>query len=274
MSNLKDSAEKIVEAEELSEAGDYNSAVATFTEAIALCTDTISLHPRLAVVAHEGRAFALDRLGRHGDSQRDLERARQLEELVPHHTWVRDQRQYQLTKTVSLASLDPAALTTLKQTGECSVTIPEALFDRDHPGHYMRRVRTIRLTISTSTGLDGGVRCGLSFVRGTVRSSASTAGGYARTGPEDPRFEDSNATQSVSAGAVRKTGGLLEADLARGLFPPFEGQGPAGSEWRIRLEGEADQLDLDTIADVTLHIRYTAREGGELLREASKGALR
>ena len=56
---------------------------------------------------------------------------------------------------------------------------------------------------------------------------------------------------------------------------PFEGAG-AISEWRLELSGkwkdtsgnavEYPQLDFGTISDGVLHIRYTAREGGELLK--------
>ena len=38
-------------------------------------------------------------------------------------------------------------------------------------------------------------------------------------------------------------------------------------------QGRAGQFDYDTISDVILHIRYTAREGGGLLRKGATGQL-
>ncbi len=52
MSSLRDSAERIDQAEELFESGDHRRAIALFTEAIALCTQAISPHPRLFAVAY------------------------------------------------------------------------------------------------------------------------------------------------------------------------------------------------------------------------------
>src|SRR5712664_4585255 len=59
---------------------------------------------------------------------------------------------------------------------------------------------------------------------------------------------------------------MFEANLRDERYLPFEGSG-AISTWSIELPAEVPQFDLDTIADVVLHIRYTAREGGDLLRK-------
>ena len=51
-----------------------------------------------------------------------------------------NKREYEITKHISLATLDPIALTRLKEIGECFVTLPEALFDarvvQDYPPAY------------------------------------------------------------------------------------------------------------------------------------------
>jgi hypothetical protein len=44
---------------------------------------------------------------------------------------------------------------------------------------------------------------------------------------------------------------------------PFEGAGVI-SQWRIELPNDIPQFDFNTIADVVLHMRYTAREAGHL----------
>src|SRR6185295_9961365 len=56
-------------------------------------------------------------------------------------------------------------------------------------------------------------------------------------------------------------------------YLPFEGAG-AISCWRIELPGEFRQFDYDTISDVVLHIKYTAREGGVTLRNAAVASLK
>lgn len=48
-------------------------------------------------------------------------------------------------------------------------------------------------------------------------------------------------------------------------FLPFEGAG-AESTWKLELPADFRQFDYDTISDVILHPRYTARQGGAELR--------
>ena len=52
---------------------------------------------------------------------------------------------------------------------------------------------------------------------------------------------------------------------------PFEGQG-AVSTWNLTLDPRDNNFDLSTVTDVVLHIRYSARSGGdaEVVRTALK----
>ena len=61
-----------------------------------------------------------------------------------------NKREDEITRNISLVLLDPIALITLKETGQCLVNLPEAFLDMDYPGHYMRRVKTVSLTIPAS----------------------------------------------------------------------------------------------------------------------------
>ncbi|HSH82281.1 MAG TPA: hypothetical protein VLA19_27450 [Herpetosiphonaceae bacterium] len=184
-----------------------------------------------------------------------------------------NRREYELTKTVSLTLLDPLALVRLKQTGECFVDLPEWLFDLDYPGHYLRRIKAVSLTIPCVTGPYTGVHCTLSYIRGSVRRSTATAGGYARTGPDDPRFADSTGpVQSIATSSARDDAGLFALDFRDERYLPFEGQGLADSQWRVVLDRDANRFDFDTIPDVLIQVRYTAREGGEPLKAAAKAA--
>ncbi len=51
-----------------------------------------------------------------------------------------NRREFEVTRHVSLLLHDPAALMSLKTTGECVVQLPEQLFDLDYPGHFLRRL--------------------------------------------------------------------------------------------------------------------------------------
>jgi hypothetical protein len=170
-----------------------------------------------------------------------------------------NKRELELTRHVSLRQLNPLALLTLKATGTCQMTIPEWLYDRDCPGHYMRRVKTVALSIPSVVGPYTSVNCTLSLLKSTVRKSP--VGDYARQGPEDDRFIDySGAVQSIVTSSGSNDSGLFDTNLRDDRFLPFEGAG-AESTWKLDLPKDYPAFDYATISDVILHIRYTARQG-------------
>jgi hypothetical protein len=61
---------------------------------------------------------------------------------------------------------------------------------------------------------------------------------------------------------------MFEVNLKDERYLPFEGAG-AISRWKIELPKEIPPFDFDTISDVILHIRYTAREAGHLSADAA-----
>ncbi len=181
----------------------------------------------------------------------------------------KNKREYEITKHISLITIDPISLVKLKETGECFISLPEALFDMDYPGHYMRRIKSVSITIPCVTGPYAGVNCTLTQQSSTIRhASILPSGSYKRQG-DDKRFSDSFGTiQSIVTSSGQNDSGLFEANLRDERYLPFEGQG-AISTWRIQLPTQFKSFDYDTISDVILHLHYTAREGGDLLRNGA-----
>jgi hypothetical protein len=176
-----------------------------------------------------------------------------------------NKREYELTKHVSLRQLNPLALISLQAMGSCEVTVPEWLFDLDNPGHYMRRIKMVSLSIPSVTGPYTSVSCTLSLLKSSLRKSP-LGDDYAREGSEDDRFVDYFGTiQSIVTSTGTQDSGLFETNLRDERFLPFEGAG-AESKWKLELPASFRQFDYNTISDVILHIRYTARQGGDLLR--------
>ncbi|MGW8361966.1 Tc toxin subunit A-related protein [Streptomyces wedmorensis] len=171
-------------------------------------------------------------------------------------------REFELAKAVSLAQLDPNALLSLKETGSCHVSLPEALFDLDTPGHYLRRIRTVSFTVPCVGGPYTGVNLTATLMRSSVRTDPRLPGNrYARQTP-DARFRDyTGSVQSVVTSTGQDDSGLFETSLRDERFLPFEGAGVIG-EWRLSLPQEFRQFDYESIADVVMHLRYTARDGG------------
>ncbi len=186
-----------------------------------------------------------------------------------------NQREYELTRHVSVLQVNPLALLQLRGSGSCTVTLPETLFDMDGPGHYFRRIRTVSVSIPCVTGPYASVNCTLTLLKSSLRKTADLgAGAYARENADDDRFADFfGSVQSIVTSSAQNDGGLFETNLRDERYLPFENSGVM-SEWRLDLpanpgNGEARQFDYQTISDVILHIRYTAREGGAQLRKAA-----
>jgi len=185
-----------------------------------------------------------------------------------------NRREYELTKHVSLLQLNPAALLQLHATGRCAVFLPEELFDMDCPGHYFRRIKSVALSIPCVTGPYTSVNCTLSLLKSAIRKSPLLRdGAYAREGAEDDRFSDHfGSLQSIVTSTGQNDSGLFETNLKDERYLPFEGSGVI-SEWQLELPADVRQFDYETISDVILHIRYTAREGGGLLRDSAATRL-
>jgi len=174
-----------------------------------------------------------------------------------------NRRELELTKHVSLRQLNPVALLTLKATGTCQVIIPEWLYDLDCPGHYMRRVKSVALSIPSVVGPYTSVNCTLSLLRSSLRKSPTAGDDYARQGSEDDRLVDYiGSVQSIVTSSGQNDGGMFETNLRDDRFLPFEGAG-AESTWKLDLPKDYPAFDYATISDVILHIRYTARQGVE-----------
>jgi Tc toxin complex TcA C-terminal TcB-binding domain len=184
-----------------------------------------------------------------------------------------NKRELELTRHVSLRQLDPLALLALRITGSCTVTVPEWLYDRDCPGHYMRRIKNVSLSVPSVVGPYTSLNCTLSLQSSTVRVSSLLANGvYARdTTQSDDRFTDYFGTSDiiVTSGGTNDTG-MFETNLRDERFLPFEGAG-AISTWNLSLPEQLQSFDYTTISDVILHIRYTARQAGDpLAAQATK----
>jgi hypothetical protein len=181
-----------------------------------------------------------------------------------------NQREYELTKHVSLMQVDPLALIQLRATGSCIFTMPEELFDLDCPGHYFRRIKSVAVTLPCVAGPYTSVNCTLTLQQSTIRTTADLTGGYVRQGSDDPRFNDYYGTvQSIVTSSAQADSGLFETNLHDERYLPFEAMGVAGSQWQISLPAQIRQFDFDTITDVVIHVRYTARQGGDTLAAAA-----
>jgi hypothetical protein len=194
-------------------------------------------------------------------------------------------REYELTKHISLRLHFPMAFLQLRATGYCEVEIPEWMYDLDYPGHYMRRIKNVTMTIPCVTGPYSGIHCRLTMLSSKTRVDPRLANpphacchdschdeccknGY-QTMPDDCRIVSMYAaTEAIATSSGQNDSGMFELNFRDERYLPFEFSG-AVSRWRMELPLENNQFDMETLSDLVLHLNFTAREGGDILRKAA-----
>ncbi|KAI0465535.1 hypothetical protein F4859DRAFT_500601 [Xylaria cf. heliscus] len=76
-----------------------------------------------------------------------------------------------IEKNILLRALDPLALLTIQETGSAIMRLPESVFDRDHPGHYCRRIASLALNPPCIVGAYMSINCTLSLTKHKYRTS-------------------------------------------------------------------------------------------------------
>ena len=140
----------------------------------------------------------------------------------------------------------------------------------------MRRIKSVGVSVPSVLGTYASLNCTLALQSSTVRVSSQLLadGGYARdTSQADDRFVDYfGSTDTIVTSGGSNDSGMFETNLRDERFLPFEGAG-AISTWNLSLPGQLRSFDYTTISDVILHIRYTARQGGDQLAAQASSEL-
>jgi len=198
-----------------------------------------------------------------------------------------NRRELELTKHVSLRQDFPVAYLQLRITGRCEISIDEWRFDLDYPGHYMRRIKDITITVPCVTGPYTGVHCRLTLLSSMTRISSELrppaqrcccSGGREHDDYEpcidDPRFaREYDARESIATSSGQNDSGLFELSFRDERYLPFEFRG-AVARMLIEMPFENNYFCPDTVTDLVIHHNHTARDGGPLLREAAARAAR
>ena len=194
-----------------------------------------------------------------------------------------NRRELELTKSISLARLNPLALIELRETGRCFLSFPEELFDLDFRGHYFRRIKSVQLSIPCVAGPYTSVSCTLRLLNNSVRinTAMNSEGHYEHENDEglwidDNRFRTSHTpVTSVATSSAQRDSGTFEFNFRDERYLPFELAGVI-SDWQLELstEKELRPFDYTTISDVILHLNYTARESGGVFKNEATTYLK
>jgi len=178
-----------------------------------------------------------------------------------------NKRTFELTKHISLAQMFPDKLLELISTKSTIVNLKEWLFDMDYPGQYMRRIKSVAITIPNVSGPNTNVSLKLSLTNSTIRKESTIGSGY----KDESNFMGSSVKESICTSSAQNDSGLFELNFGDERYLPFENAG-AISDWSLEFTGH-NQFDLSTVSDVILHINYTALSGSQSLMEGAKDNL-
>jgi hypothetical protein len=185
----------------------------------------------------------------------------------------RNVRGPELTKHISLATIDPMQLAALRTAGSCEIAIPEELFDLDHPGQYRRRIKAVSVSLPCLGGPYTTISCRLTLIRSRVRISPAR-------GDESNLVEDTVPLTQIATSSGQNDSGVFELNLRDERYLPFEGAGVI-SWWKLELPGAGledhakliRQFEYESISDVVLRLQYTAIECDEKARQDARNLL-
>ena len=154
-----------------------------------------------------------------------------------------NQRKLQLAETYSLSRLFPVEFQGFRETGRLPFATPMTLFDQGFPGHYLRLIKRISLSIVALVPPTRGVRATLiaSGISRVVTGGDTFQSIIVR---RDPELIASTSTSNAT--------GLLELEPDAGMLRPFESMG-VDTHWELQLPKAANPFDFRTIAECAFH---------------------
>lgn len=165
------------------------------------------------------------------------------------HRLVTEKRRKELTKVISLASVAPVELEQLRKEGWMEFVSIMDWFDQDFPGHYMRLIKNVSMTIVALIPSGESIHATLSNIGiSTVVVDPSKQSSIIMRNPE-----------SIAVSAASNGTGLFELQLDDPILLPFESSG-VESTWTLEMPKGANHFDYETFVDVLFTIRYTALE--------------
>jgi len=188
--------------------------------------------------------------------------ARLLQDLtsLDQYAFDSEKRLLNLSQTFSLANLFPVEFEEFRRTGLLDFATTMRMFDEGFPGHYMRLIKKVRISVVALIPPNQGIRATLS------------TSGLSRVVTGDPSFPTvviRQEPQSVALTSPTASTGIFELDMQSDLLYPFEGMG-VDTNWNFELPPAANPLDFNSLFDVMMSIDYSALNSPDLREQVIK----
>ncbi|MGF6315409.1 neuraminidase-like domain-containing protein [Pseudomonas frederiksbergensis] len=141
---------------------------------------------------------------------------------------------------------------TLVDTGSCEFELMESLFENDYPGHRLRRIKSISISLPAVLGPYEDIRATLT----------QTSTEVVMPGTDKTVMKGLRANQQIALSTGIDDNGLFTLSFQDERYLPFEYTG-AISKWKLSFPNHAAQKAmLESLTDIIVHVCYTARAGG------------
>jgi Tc toxin complex TcA C-terminal TcB-binding domain/Concanavalin A-like lectin/glucanases superfamily len=186
--------------------------------------------------------------------------ARLLRDLteLDQHAFETNRRKLNLEQVFSLSRTAPEAFAAFRRTGVLPFATPMDTFDRRFPGHFLRTIRRVRLSMVALVPPTHGIAANLTC-SGQSRVVVGQLGTFqpiALTRPPD----------TVAYTSPVGSTGVFELDPQPELKYWFEDHG-VDTTWELRLPRPANPIDYQAIADVLVTVEYTALHDADYARQ-------
>ncbi|MFP3015963.1 MAG: hypothetical protein ACEY3B_06845 [Wolbachia sp.] len=152
-----------------------------------------------------------------------------------------NKRTLEISKIVSLGQLDPMALHDLRTKGSCEFSLTERLFDWDFPGHYCRKIKSIKITIPAVVGPYENIHASLQqtsnkiVMKPDINAVKFLLGEASASRPENSTLRENwQPNQEIAVSRGDQDSGLFELNFNDERYLPFEGTGTI-SDWKLSL---------------------------------------
>jgi len=136
----------------------------------------------------------------------------------------------------------------LRDRGIANFRTTHELFDRDYPGHYLRLIKKVNVTVIALNSPIKGIRATL------------TNGGVSRVWTGGTLFQErviNRYPEQIALSGGVSDYGVFQLQGEGEFLHPFEGTG-VDTQWEFRMEKAANPFDFGSIADVLITIEYEA----------------
>jgi hypothetical protein len=185
--------------------------------------------------------------------------ARLLQDILQLDQWAFDtnKRKLQLSKTFSLAQLLPLEFEQLRTTGVMTFNAPTQLFDYEFPGHYLRLIKRVSVSVVALVPPSQGIHATLSN------------SGVSRVVVGPNLFQTTlvrRLPESIALTSPIGSTGVFTFETQGDFANPFESQG-VDTTWELSMPKAGNFFDYNTLADVLMTLDYTALDSVDYRRQ-------